>query len=607
MGLRRCALGSTSLRVELREWVQSLMIPDEIIREIRERAGILEVISDYVALKKSGVNYLGLCPFHAEKTPSFNVNTAKGIYHCFGCGVGGDAISFIMRIEGLSFPEAVRFLARRTGVVIPERPLPAAEKRLRDEREVLYEVHEIAGKFYENVLQEGAAGVACRAYLEKRGVDLEMARAYGLGFAPDSWDTLTRFLERKKVPFAAAEKVGLVKSRERGGYYDGFRNRLLFPIKDIHGRSIGFGGRVLDDSLPKYLNSPESPVYHKSEVLFGLGMAKQAMREKGAVFIVEGYFDHLALYRAGVRNVVATCGTALTDAQLKLLRRFVGKVYLLFDADNAGKKATLRSMESFLQEDFPARVVQMPAGEDPDSYLEKFGVAAFEELVSAALPVFEFFFRDLCAQEDLGSVEGKVKVLEELAPRLRKIADAVEKDLYIREIARFLGIQENDVRRKMGKEETSRSPVRAVKEQKKPVAGAEEMLLSLMGKYPEVVRQVAEFGPAQIFRAEVLPVVENLIRHVTENRRIDWSELLDSVDSAEERSRLASLFISEEHLEDMDVRKAFDQCRRTLDRIALLQIKELGLKLAQADPESASYHELLRRIDSLRAKKSLLK
>ncbi|MGA7828764.1 MAG: DNA primase [Geobacteraceae bacterium] len=583
------------------------MIPDEIIREIRERAGILEVISDYVALKKSGVNYLGLCPFHSEKTPSFNVNTAKGIYHCFGCGVGGDAISFVMRMEGLAFPEAVRFLARKFGVVIPERPIPAAEKRLRDEKEVLYEIHEIAGKFYENLLQEGAPGAACRVYLDSRGVDLETARAYGLGFAPDSWDALTRFLERKKIPLAEAEKVGLVRSRERGGYYDGFRNRLLFPIKDIHGRTIGFGGRVLDDSLPKYLNSPESPIYHKSEVLFGLGMAKQALREKGDAFIVEGYFDHLALYRYGVHNVVATCGTALTDAHLKLLRRFVSKVYLLFDADNAGKKATVRSMENFLQENFPARVVQMPVGEDPDTYLEKYGVDAFESMVSSALPVFEFFFRDLCSQEDIGSVEGKVKVLEELAPRLRKIADAVEKDLYVREIARFLGIEEHDVRRKMGKDVSSHPPVRAVKEQKKVAAGAEEMLLSLMGKYPEVVHQVTAFGPAQIFRAEVLPVVENIIRHVADNKRIDWSELLDSVDSADEKRRLASLFISEDHLEEMDVRKAFEQCRRTLDRIALLQIKDLGLKLAQAEPDSDSYHELLKRIDSLRAKKSQLK
>ncbi len=583
-----------------------MKIPDEKIREIRERAVILDVISDYVALKKSGVNYLGLCPFHSEKTPSFNVNPAKGIYHCFGCGVGGDVVSFVMRIEGFSFPEAIKFLARRVGVVIPERPLNAAEKRLRDEREILHELHQVAAQFYENVLWEGVEGEACRLYLQNRGVDRDTARLYGMGYAPESWDALTRYLERKKIPLAEAEKVGLVRRKERGGYYDGFRNRLLFPISDIHGHVIGFGGRVLDDSLPKYLNSPESAVYRKSEVLFGLGMAKQAMREKEEAFIVEGYFDHLALFRAGVRNVVATCGTALTDAHLKLLRRFAGKAYLLFDADSAGKKATLRAMEIFLQEKFPARVVQMPAGEDPDTYLDKYGIDSFSELVSAAVPVFEFFFRDLCGQVDIGSVEGKMKVLEELAPRLRIIADAVERDLYVREIARFLGIEENDVRRKMGKEESAPSPARVPRERKKPAAGAEEMLLSLMGKYPEVVREVAEFGPAQIFRSELLPVAENLIKHVTEQKRIDWSHILDSVESLEERSRLGALFISEAHLEEMDVHKAFEQCRRTLDRIALQQIKDLGLKLAQADPESDTYNELLRRIDSLRAKKSQL-
>lgn len=582
------------------------MISDEKIREIRERAVILDIVSDYVALKKSGVNYLGLCPFHSEKTPSFNVNPAKGIYHCFGCGVGGDAISFIMRMEGLSFPEAVKFLARRVGVTIPERPLSAAEKRHKDERELFYEAHDIAAKLYERALHEGSAGDACRRYLKKRDVDADMARSYGIGCAPDSWDFLTRFLERKGISLAEAEKAGLVRRKERGGYYDGFRNRLLFPIRDLHGRVIGFGGRVLDDSLPKYLNSPESPIYRKSEVLFGLDMAKQAVRETGEVFIVEGYFDHLALHRAGVKNVVATCGTALTEAHLKLLRRFAAKAFLLFDADNAGKKATFRAMEIFLQEGFPARVVQMPAGEDPDTYLERFGIDAFEALVTAAVPVFEFFFRDLCAQADIGSVQGKVAVLEELAPRLRKITDTVERDLYVREIARFLGVEERDVHGKMGKDEAAPSPVRARRERRKSSSGAEEMLLSLMGKYPEVVRQVTRFGPAQIFSPALLPVAEAIIALAAEAKQIDWSQVLDSVGSPEERSRLVSLFVAEDHLEDMDVTKAFDQCRRTLDRIALQQIKELGLKLAQADPESESYHEILQRIDSLRAKKSQL-
>jgi DNA primase len=582
------------------------MIPDDIVREVRERAAILDIVSDYVGLKKSGVNYLGLCPFHTEKTPSFNVNPVKGIYHCFGCGVGGDVVSFVMRMEGLPFPEAVRFLARRVGVVIPDRPLTSTEKRRVDERELLHELHEVASRYYEKVLLKGASGEPCRRYLKQRGVDGETARAYRLGFAPDAWDTLARYLEEKKVPLEAAEKVGLVRRRERGGYYDGFRNRLLFPIADIHGRTIGFGGRVLDDSLPKYLNSPESPVYHKSEVLYGLNIAKQAIREKGEAFIVEGYFDHLALFRAGVRNVVATCGTALTASHLKMLRRFAGKAYILFDADSAGKKATLRAMEIFLEENFPAHVVQMPTGEDPDTYLRKYGVNPFLELVAGALPVFEFFFRDICRQTDIGSVEGKMAVLGEVAPRLRKMADEVERDLYVREIARYLAIEENDVRRKMGRSSLEPATPTPGRERRKANAGPEEMLLSLMGKYPDVARQVADFGPESIFRPELLRVAVNIIAHVAETDNVDWSRILDAVESREERSRLASLFVLEEHIEEMDVGKAFEQCRRTLERIALREIKELTVRLAQTEPETEVYFDLLKRIDSLRAKKSRL-
>lgn len=577
------------------------MIPDEKVREVRERASIFEVISEYVGLKKSGVNYLGLCPFHTEKTPSFNVNPAKGIYHCFGCGVGGDVVSFIMRIEGMAFPEAVRFLARRVGVEIPDRPQTDAEKRRSDEREHLYEVHETAVRYYEKVLLEEKAGEPGRAYLRRRAVDGETARAYRLGFAPDSWDGLARYLERKRIPLEEAEKIGLLRKRDRGGYYDGFRNRLLFPITDLQGRPIGFGGRVLDDSLPKYLNSRESPIYRKSDVLFGMGTAKHAIREKGEAFIVEGYFDHLALFRAGFRNVVATCGTALTESHLKLLKRFAGKALLLFDADKAGKKATLRAMELFLEAGFPASVVQMPPDEDPDTFLERYGVEAFSRVVGEAKPVFEFFFRDLCRQHEAGSVEGKVAILSELAPRLDKIADQVERDLYVREVARVLAIEESDVRRKVRRTAAPGSPAQA---RVKRVAGAEEMLLSLMGKYTEIVHLVADFGPERIFSPALVPMAEEIVSRVVAGDAIDWSEILDRVVSGEERSRLAALLVEEDHLEAMDVRKAFEQCCQTLEKIALKEIRALRMRLAQTDPDSDEFQALLKRIDSLRARKS---
>ncbi len=583
-----------------------LMIPDEIVREVRERAAILDVVSDYVGLKKAGANYLGLCPFHSEKTPSFTVNPVKGMFHCFGCGAGGDVVSFVMRIEGLSFPEALRVLARRVGVEIQDRPLTPHEKRVADERETLYQVHEIATRFYERILLEDPAGERCRAYLKKRGVDDATVRSYRLGFAPDTWDLLARYLEQKKVPLEAAEKAGLLRQRERGGYYDGFRNRLLFPITDIQGRPIGFGGRVLDDALPKYLNSPESPIYRKSDVLFGLGTAKHAIREKGAVFIVEGYFDHLALFRAGIHNVVATCGTTLTAGHLKTVRRFADTAYLLFDGDSAGKKATVRSMDLFLEESFPARVVRMPEGEDPDTYLEKYGSESFAGAVADAQPIFEFFFRDLCRQTDIAGVGGKIAVIDELTPRLRKIADSVERDLYVREVARFLAVEEKDVRRKLGKGSSNQALLSGRRERRSSCSGPEDMLLCLMGKYPEVVRMIVDFGPERIFGVELLAVADRIIDCVTADSRIDWSHILDAVDSREERSRLASLFVEEGHLEGVDVRKAFEQCRRALDRVALREIKELTMELARTEPDSDAYFELLHRIDALRAKKSQL-
>lgn len=427
------------------------MIPDEKVREVRARATIVDVVSEYVSLKKSGTNFLGLCPFHAEKTPSFNVNPAKEIFHCFGCGVGGDVLSFIMRIEGLTFPEAVKLLAKRVGVVIEERPLTAEEKRRTDERETQYRIVESAAQFYAGILMKQKEGESGRLYLERRDVTMEIAGACRLGFAPDRWDSLARYLEQKRLPLDAAEKLGIVRRREGGGFYDIFRNRLLFTITDSQGHCIGFGGRVLDDSLPKYINSPESPLYHKSEVLYGLDLAKLAIREKGTVFIVEGYFDHLALYRAGVKNVVATCGTALTINHVKLLRRYADKVYTLFDADSAGKRATFRAMELFLEENIPARVVLLPSGEDPDSFIKTYGAVAFEEKVNRSMPIFEYFFRDLCRQTDTGSVEGKVKVLEELAPRLSKMANSFEQDLYIKEVSRTLGVEEKLLQGRMGR------------------------------------------------------------------------------------------------------------------------------------------------------------
>lgn len=584
------------------------IIPDDKVNEVRERASIVEVVADYVSLRKSGANYQGLCPFHGEKTPSFNVNPARGIFHCFGCGVGGNAITFIMKIEGLTFPEAVKFLAKRVGVTIEELPPTPQEKRRLDEREALYRINGLAADFYRGVLTRDPAGEAGRRYLERRGVADATAEAYRLGFAPDRWDALTRHLERNKVPLETVETLGLIRRREGGGYYDTFRNRLLFTIADAQGRPIGFGGRVLDDTLPKYINSPESPIYRKSEVLFGVSLARQAMREQGATIVVEGYFDHLALYQAGVRHAVATCGTALTGEHLKLLQRYAGKVYTLFDSDGAGQKATCRAMELFFDGALPAYVVELPAGEDPDSFLKKEGGGAFADRLTRARPIFEWFFRQLVQQTNTGTVEGKVKVVEELAPRLKKIANPVERDLYLKEIARVLGVNERALARKIGGVAVAAAEFSPRQENKRSGTSTEDMLLALMGKYPEVAGKVAAYGAANLFPAEFLPVAEAIIAQTREGHDVDWGLILDQVGSAEERSRLAALFVDDLHLEEIDPHKAFEQCRLTRERTLLKEQDARALKreLARLDSDSDRYWEILRMLDTLRNKKSQL-
>lgn len=586
------------------------MIPDEKVREVRERASILEVISDYMSLRKSGANYQGLCPFHGEKTPSFNVNPARGIFHCFGCGTGGNVVTFVMRMEGLSFPQAVKFLAKRVGVDIPERPLSREEKRQLDEREELYRINELACEFYRRVLETDESGSAGRSYLERRGVDAQTAAVYRMGFAPAGWDNLSKYLQRKGIAPAEAEKLGLLRKKEGGGYYDTFRNRLLFTIADLHGRAIGFGGRVMDDSLPKYINSPESAVYNKSEVLFGLDLAKKGMREQGSAIIVEGYFDHLALYRAGFTNVVATCGTALTPPHLKLLRRYAERVYMLFDGDEAGRKATVRSMELFLEEGFPAKVVEVPPEDDPDTFLRREGAGGFAPLLEKAPPIFEFFYRGMMRSLDIRSVEGKVAFVKEVAPRLKKIAEPVERALYEKEICQAVGIEPRVLRGTEPPQQGGRPQPRPPqqKAQPKPAGGraaTEEVLLTLMVKFPDVVLRVREHGVEQLFAGGHLVVAQAIMAQAAQGE-LDLPQVLERLESAEERARLLALFVEDAHLEDMNALKAFEQCRLALERGALKGGKALRLELASTDPDSPRYREILAELEILRNKKSKL-
>ena len=421
-------------------------IPESKIQEIKDRIDIVEVVSGYLPLKRSGVNNQGLCPFHQEKTPSFNVNSSRQIFHCFGCGVGGNVFTFMMRMEGLSFPEAVKRLGEKVGVEIEEEEVSPAEIRRRESRERLARINEVAGRFYHQLLLEDAAGAAGRRYLRQRGYEGETVRAFQLGFAPEGWETLAKHLAGGKFSAEDVRKTGLVRPGKQGrGDYDLFRNRLLFPIHDLQGSVVAFGGRVLDNSLPKYINSPETDIYHKGRILYGLYQARDAIRQSDKVLVVEGYFDVLALHRAGFSNAVATCGTALTPDHARLLKRYAEKILLIFDEDAAGRQATFRAMDALLPSGLAVSVVAMPAGEDPDSLLKTKGAEGFQKCLEAARPVLEVFIEDQLRIND-ESVEGRARAAEQALERIRRLPGDLERSLYLKRLAELVGIDAEDLK-----------------------------------------------------------------------------------------------------------------------------------------------------------------
>jgi DNA primase len=432
-------------------------IVESKINEVRERSDIIELVSQYVDLKRSGANHMGLCPFHSEKSPSFSVHAGRQFYHCFGCGVGGDVFSFLMKIEGLAFPDAVRRLADRAGIELEERQLSPEEERRQQQRDRLFRVNELSAEFFHQALMEQAAGEPARQYLKQRGYGRKAAGEYLIGYAADAWEGLTGYLQQQGVNAEDARTLGLIRpGKQNRGDYDLFRGRLMFPIYDLSGRVVAFGGRVLDDSKPKYINSPESPIYHKGRVLFGLYQARQSMRQSGEVILVEGYFDQLALYRAGFPQVVATCGTALTAEHARLLKRYVQRVLLLFDQDAAGKQATFKAMAALQEEGVPSLVIELPSGDDPDSFVQSQGPEAFQKRLEQARPVMDLFMEDTLAEAG-PAVEQKVRAAEVVIARVAGLTSSMEQDLYLKELAARSGIELELLKQKL--EESMRQPV----------------------------------------------------------------------------------------------------------------------------------------------------
>jgi DNA primase len=417
-------------------------IPESTISEIRSTADIVDIVSEVVLLKRAGKNFQGLCPFHSEKTPSFTVSPDKQVFYCFGCGAGGNVFTFLMQHEGLSFPEAVRTLGRRYGIVVEDRQLSPEERARMAERDGIFDVHQQAAAFFRRMLLESPEGRTARAYLEKRGMRSETIERFSLGYAPPEWDALAKYFAGRRVPTTYLETAGLIIPRKSGsGFYDRFRDRIIFPITGVSSRILGFGGRVMDDAMPKYLNSPESPVFNKRRSLYGLEAARGRCRETGTAYVVEGYFDVLALAQAGVTNAVATLGTALTAGHVKTLKGHVSDIVLVFDSDQAGIRAALKSVEVFRKENMDARILVLPEGHDPDSFIRKFGAEAFGSAARNARSMMDFLMEETIRKHGL-SVEGKLRIISEMQGPLGAISDRMARSLYIRNLAEKTGVDE---------------------------------------------------------------------------------------------------------------------------------------------------------------------
>ncbi len=503
-------------------------LSEEKVSEIRDRASILEVVSDYVTLKKTGRNHKGLCPFHSEKTPSFMVNEEKQIFHCFGCGEGGDVFTFLMKAGHFSFPQAVEELARRYGVSLPTRELSTSQKKEMAKRENLFEINRVASEYFYDLLTRRREGEEGRRYLSQRGISQEVVTAHGLGYSTDRWDGLVEHLREKKASLDLAHELGLIFPKRREGWYDAFRGRVLFPIFDLHQRIVGFGGRKIKEGEPKYLNSPESSIYHKGEVLYGLQVARPYATEKDCVIVVEGYFDLLTLHQYGWKHSVATLGTALTPQHIRTLKRYTRNVIALFDSDQAGVQAALRSLPLFLEEEVAGKTVVLPKGEDPDGFLRKGNLGDFTKRVEHAVPLIDFFFERLMKTYDVKSIEGKVRVAKEGLALLGKIPDRIRRDFYARALAERLDVKESFLYEML----PSKGPSGERKESRESfpegtLPKSEEMVVRLMIHRPEVIPTVSEEGVLEEFESPVLKKIARGLEDLYQRKgRLDLPEAL---------------------------------------------------------------------------------
>lgn len=547
------------------------MIPESILNQIQERTDIVEIISGFVPLKRSGRNFKAPCPFHHEKTPSFMVSPDKQIFHCFGCGAGGNVFSFLMKEERKDFREVVEMLADRAGIEIPKDKVVNSEAL---ERAALFvKANQLAQDFYHAGLLSGKESQRARDYLKNRGISEATISHFKIGYASESWDSLSLAI-KGKIPDTVLEKTGLVIPRKESGFYDRFRHRVIFPILDLKGACVAFGGRVMDDALPKYLNSPESEGYHKGRHLYGLFQARKAVSEKDLAIVVEGYMDLIACHQAGVENVVASLGTALTVDQVKLIKRHTKNVVILYDADKAGELATLRGLELFLEEGLEVKIVRLLKGHDPDSYIKEFGTERFREMLDQAKTLFDYKLLLLKERFDHRAVEGKVKIANEMVLLFSKVQNEILRSAWLKELARELTLSEEALLAEMGKNE---SRPRSVRSETRPPADSEiqtveKLLIGLMLDDSDYIAQAREEIRADDFQHhKARDIAKRLL--TIEAESVAAAQLINFYKDDPEGVRLISLACAETE-KILDKQRAFTDCVVWVKRLRIKAERE---------------------------------
>lgn len=585
---------------------------DQVKSAVKEAADIVEVVGEVVELKRAGHRLTGLCPFHSEKTPSFTVNPQGQFYHCFGCGEHGDVFSFVMKYHHMEFPEALKTLAQKYGIEMAERQLTDAEKTQLRRREQLYEAQEAAAQLYQQCLCHPKMGKLARIYLEQRGVPDAIVARYRLGCAPDpeqvGWGYATDQLRNQGFATDVLENAGLSVINERGGHYDRFRSRIMFPIVDMTGRVAAFGGRILGDGKPKYMNSPESPIFDKGRLLFGLHQHRETIRRQRRALVVEGNFDLLLLAVHGIDNVVAPLGTALTREHVRTLRTYSSEAILLFDADAAGLKAAMRSIPFFLAEQVDGRVAVLPAGHDPDSFVRAEGPAAVATLVENARPLAEFAFDALVREHGL-TLAGKSKITAELKALLKEAADPEQRTLMAAHFSAKLGVSPGYFMSSVVSPRTTVAPVPVAPPQGLArLSKKEQQYIDFLILYPQYYRALLQNGLLEVFENPAIAQFVRLVEEVSQEATCQSELLLERAVDGQVRMYIAQVLTrdmpapdeQEEHAKRMyqELVQGLQSDRKKQDAAALQE----QINQAERLGNTQLLMELLRRKQELQQK-----